>query len=108
MRVEGSESAAVCSLEPARAAGCTDQKLYCSRDLLPDDGVAIRQGVTALRAKLRELPRTCKKAAKKTDFDEIDGYRKRRNKVNQYVIKPATHSIPFSRVDATGSSSSNG
>lgn len=65
-----------------------------ARDLLPDDGVAIRQGVTALRAKLRELPRTCKKAAKKTDFDEIDGYRKRRNKVNQYVIKrDAFHSI---------------
>ena len=75
-----------------------------ARDLLPDDGVAIRQGVTALRAKLRELPRTCKKAAKKTDFDEIDGYRKRRNKrPYTYVIKrDAFHSI-FGEWDATGS-----
>jgi len=55
-----------------------------ARDLLPDDGVAIRQGITALRAKLHELPRISKKAAAQTDYDEVDGYRK---KENWYVIK---------------------
>ena len=40
-----------------------------ARDLLPDDGVAIRQGIKALRAKLRQLPRTSKKAA------AVPGYR---------------------------------
>jgi uncharacterized protein (DUF927 family) len=69
-----------------------------ARALLPDDGVSRRQGITALRAKLRELPRISKKAAAETDFDEIDGYRKRRKKVNQYVIKcDAFNSIFVSR-----------
>ena len=63
-------------------------KCYVSaRDLLPDDGVAIRQGITALRAKLRELPRTSKKAVAEPDFDEIDGYRQRQKTANRYVIK---------------------
>ena len=63
-------------------------KCYISaRDLLPDDGVAIRQGIRALRAKLRGLPRTSKKAATKPDYDRIDGYRQRRRRANRYVIK---------------------
>lgn len=65
-----------------------------ARDLLPDDGVAVRQGIKALRAKLRQLPRTSKKAATAPDFDEIDGYRNRRKRVNRYVIKrDAFHSL---------------
>jgi hypothetical protein len=58
-----------------------------ARDLLPDDGVAIRQGITVLRAKLHGLPRTSKKAATEPDYARIDGYRQRRTKVNRYVMK---------------------
>jgi uncharacterized protein (DUF927 family) len=69
-----------------------------ARALLPDDGVSRRQGITALRAKLRELTRVSKKAAAEIDFDEIEGYRKRRKKVNKYVIKcDAFNSIFVSR-----------
>jgi hypothetical protein len=49
--------------------------------------VAIRQGITALRAKLRALPRISKEAALGINFNEIDGYRIRKKKVNRYVIK---------------------
>jgi len=63
-------------------------KCYISaRELLPDDGVATRQGITILKAKLHELPRLSKKRARKTDFEKIDGYRRRREKENRYVIK---------------------
>ena len=58
-----------------------------ARDLLPDDGVAIRHGITALRTKLHELPRISKKAAAATKFENIDGYRERRKKVNRYLIR---------------------
>jgi hypothetical protein len=58
-----------------------------ARALLPDDGVSRRQGITALQAKLHELPRISKNTAAETDFDEIDGYRKRRQETNRYVIK---------------------
>jgi hypothetical protein len=58
-----------------------------ARDLLPDDGVAVRQGVETLRAKLRQLPRTSKKAATVPDYHNIDGYREGQKRVNRYVIK---------------------
>ena len=79
-----------CGLLPWGKPELLDALTKCyigARDLLPDDGVAIRQGITALKAKLRELPRTSKKAAAKTDFDQIEGYRTRQKKVNRYVIK---------------------
>jgi hypothetical protein len=86
-----------CGLLPWGKADLLDAltKAYIgARDLLPDDGVAVRQGIKALRAKLRQLPRTSKKAATAPDFDEIDGYRNRRKKVNRYVIKrDAFHSL---------------
>ena len=78
-----------CGLLPWGKPELLDALTKCyigARDLLPDDGVAIRKGITALKAKLRELPRTSKKAAK-TDFDQIDGYRTRQKKVNRHVIK---------------------
>ncbi len=61
-----------CGLLPWDKPELLDALTKCyigARDLLPDDGVAIRQGITALRAKLHELPRTSKKAAAATDFD---------------------------------------
>lgn len=72
---------------------------FAARDLLPDDGVAIRQGVEALRAKLKELPRIAKKAAVELDFEKVDGYRERQKKVSQYVIKGDA----FNSVFASGS-----
>jgi hypothetical protein len=56
-----------------------------ARDLLPDDGVAVRQGIETLRAKLRQLPRTSKTTV--PGYHNIDGYRERQKKVNRYVIK---------------------
>ena len=82
--------------------------LIGARDLLPDDGVAVRQGIKALKAKLRELPRTSKKAAAKTDFDEIEGYRTRRRKVGPGMSSSVTHSIPFSLVGHNKLSLSSG
>jgi hypothetical protein len=58
-----------------------------ARDILPDDGVAIRRGIEALRAKLRQLPRTSKKAAAVPGYHLVDGHRERQKKVNRYVIK---------------------
>ncbi len=79
-----------CDLLPWGRRELQDALTKCyigARELLPDDGVAIRQGITALRAKLHKLPRTSNKAAKETNFEKIDGYRERRKKVNRYVIK---------------------
>ena len=70
-------------------------KCYISaRDLLPDDGVAVRRGIIALRKKLRELPRASGKATK-TGFHGIDGYRKRRKRANRYVIKRESFNAIF-------------
>ena len=57
-----------------------------ARDLLPDEGVATRQGIKALRATLRSLPRI-RKSDTATDFGAIDGFRKRRKKSYRYVIR---------------------
>jgi hypothetical protein len=79
-----------CGLLPWGKADLLDAltKTYIgARDLLPDDGVAVRQGIETLRAKLRQLPRTSKKAATVPGNHNIDGYRERRKKVNRYVIK---------------------
>ena len=57
-----------CELLPWGKTELLDAITKCyigARDLLPDDGVAIRQGITALRAKLRKLPRISKKAVAK-------------------------------------------
>ena len=61
-----------------------------ARDLLPDDGVSLRLGIAALRAKLRELPRISMPPSeddKKLSYDELDGFRQRQSKANRYVIK---------------------
>ena len=79
-----------CGLLPWGKAELLDAltKAYIgARDLLPDDGVAVRQGIETLRAKLRQLPRTSKKAATVPGYHNIDGYRERQRKVNRYVIK---------------------
>jgi putative DNA primase/helicase len=56
-----------------------------ARDLLPDDGVALRQGVKVLRTTLRELPSITR--ASKEAFDGHDGYRERLKKVTRYIVK---------------------
>jgi hypothetical protein len=79
-----------CGLLPWGKADLLDAltKAYIgARDLLPDDGVAVRQGIETLRAKLRQLPRTSKKAAPGPGYHNIDGYRERQNMVNRYVMR---------------------
>ncbi len=77
-----------CGLLPWDKSELLDAVSTCytgARDLLPDDGVAIRQGLTALRAKLRDLPRVSKTSLRKVS--EIDGYCKRSKKGKRYVIR---------------------
>jgi hypothetical protein len=61
-----------------------------ARELLPDDGVELRQGIKALRAQLKKLPRFSKltrRKAAKIDFKKLPGYRRPRRKDTRYVIK---------------------
>jgi hypothetical protein len=61
-----------------------------ARDLLPDEGVALRQGIDILRACLRRLVRV-KKLSKQelaaTDWEKTDGYRWRPPGQDRYIIK---------------------
>ena len=76
----------------AEQLGALTKAYIGARDLLPDDGVAVRQGIKTLRAKLRQLPRTSKTTV--PGYHNIDGYRERQKKVNRYVIKcDAFHSL---------------
>jgi hypothetical protein len=73
-----------CELLPWDKTELLDALSNCyfgARDLLPDDGVAVRQGIMAL------MPRIAKKVDAETDYDDVDGYRERRKKVNRYFIK---------------------
>jgi hypothetical protein len=63
---------------------------FAARALLPDDGVAVREGVKNLRARLRRLQRISKwskRKAAKANFDQLDGYRERLAGRTRYVIK---------------------
>jgi putative DNA primase/helicase len=79
-----------CELLPWDKTELLDALSNCyfgARDLLPDDGVAVRQGILALRTKLHQMPRITDEAVAETDYDDVDGYRERRKKVNRYLIK---------------------
>jgi hypothetical protein len=59
-------------------------------ELLPDEGVTLRQGITALRTQLRKLPALSsgsKQKNMKLNFNEVDGYRQRKEEVSRYIIK---------------------
>jgi Domain of unknown function (DUF927) len=59
-----------------------------ARDILPDEGVALRNGLALLMKRLRQLPRRkILKEAKSTDWDRTDGYRIRTKDENRYVLK---------------------
>jgi hypothetical protein len=61
-----------------------------ARDLLPDEGVLLRFGIAALRARLRQLPsipEPTPKSGKSFDFEEMEGYRQKTASANRYVIK---------------------
>jgi hypothetical protein len=59
-----------------------------ARDLLPDEGVALRQGLALLMGRLAGLPRRkILKADKATNWREVEGYRARRNGYDRYVIR---------------------
>jgi hypothetical protein len=99
-----------CGLLPWGKLELLDALAKCyigARELLPDDGVAVRQGIAALRAKLRQLPRVTKKRVKEIDFEESDGCRKREKKENRYVIKraqghPANRRLTGTAVSVSG------
>jgi hypothetical protein len=59
-----------------------------ARDLLPDEGVALRQGLALLMGRLGGLPRRkVLQANGATSWPKVDGYRMRRNGRDRYVIK---------------------
>jgi hypothetical protein len=59
-----------------------------ARDLLPDEGVALRQGLALLMGRLAGLPRRkILKADKATKWRKLEGYRVRRDGCDRYVIK---------------------
>jgi hypothetical protein len=59
-----------------------------ARDLLPDEGVALRQGMALLKGRLEGLPRRkVQKADEATDWGKVEGYRVRRDSGNRYIIK---------------------
>jgi putative DNA primase/helicase len=57
-----------------------------ARELLPDDGVALRRGIAALIAKLRELS-SSHQIGDGADYDSIDGFRERERTTIRYLIK---------------------
>jgi hypothetical protein len=59
-----------------------------ARNQLPDEGVALRQGLTILQTRLSGLARSklLKKNAS-TDWDRLDGYRRRPPGQDRYIIK---------------------
>ena len=73
-----------------------------ARDLLPDDGVSLRPGIAALRAKLRKLPlisTPTKKSVAKREYDKLDGYKQRLSKANRYAIKGESFKQIFSTTE---------
>jgi hypothetical protein len=59
-----------------------------ARDLLPDEGVALRQGLALLMGRLAGLPRRkILKADKATNWHKVEGYRARRDGRDRYVIR---------------------
>jgi hypothetical protein len=59
-----------------------------ARDILPDEGVALRKGMGVLSACLGRLRRLKGlEGDRSTDWDRIDGYRARSKHRNRYVIK---------------------
>jgi len=69
-----------------------------ARKLLPDEGIALREGIAALRARLRELlvmPATSQQTNMTANFDEVDGYRRRQKKCTRYIIKREAFNAVF-------------
>jgi putative DNA primase/helicase len=79
-----------------------------ARDLLPDEGVALRQGLALLMGRLGGLPRRkVLQANGATDWRKIDGYRVRRDGRDRYVIRREKCSTGFSLRQLSGISSSS-
>jgi Domain of unknown function (DUF927) len=61
-----------------------------ARNLLPDEGVAMRQGLAILEARLKKLVRVkslSKEQVASTDWEKVDGYRSRPRGQDRYIIK---------------------
>jgi hypothetical protein len=71
---------------------------FGARGLLPDDGVALREGISALDTRLRELvgiSRLPKHKNSQAEFDKADGYRRRQPRLTQYIIKREVFNAVF-------------
>jgi hypothetical protein len=69
-----------------------------ARQVLPDDGVAQREGIRALRARLRELlvlPEVSQLANVTANFNKVHGYRQRQEKVTRHIIKREAFNAVF-------------
>jgi hypothetical protein len=61
-----------------------------ARELLPDEGVALRRGISALRERLRQLPSLSSLPIGKTakgHYENVDGYWKRESGMYRCIIK---------------------
>jgi hypothetical protein len=61
-----------------------------ARELLPDDGVALRRGIHALKERLRQLPSLSYLPTGNTakgHYENVDGYRKRESSMHRCIIK---------------------
>jgi hypothetical protein len=75
---------------------------FKARDLLPDDGVSLRLGITALRDKRRRLPTVSlplNKSDAERDYDKLDGYKQCLSKTTRYVIKGESFRQIFSTTE---------
>jgi len=90
-----------CGLLPWDKGELLDAVMKChvgARKLLPDEGIALREGIAALRARLRELlvmPATSQQTNMTANFDEVDGYRRRQKKCTRYIIKREAFNAVF-------------
>jgi putative DNA primase/helicase len=66
-----------------------------AREMLPDDGVLLRNGLRALRRALRELRRESVRIGSSVDFDSVNGFCKRTGNSRCYLIKGDTFNSIF-------------
>ena len=66
-----------------------------ARDLLPDDGILLRFGISALTETLHKLPNE----QPGLDYDKVDGCKQQEPEANRYVIKRDAYNAIFSSAE---------
>lgn len=70
-----------------------------ARDLLPDDGVLLREGMRAFKALRQSLVSVKKKSRLTFDYSSLAGFRERAGARNRYLIKRQNFNAIFSSVE---------